>query len=95
MAYFTVDSERVLAGNATIQSTISRLQEEVTTLHGQLSALQDSWQGVASNSFQELILRWKATSDSVEAQLGQIGQALAIAANQYAEIEQANQRLFL
>ena len=95
MAHFSVNSEAVLAGNATIQSTISRLQTEVSSLHSQLTALQDSWQGQASMSFQELILRWKTTSDSVESQLGQIGQALAMAANQYAEIEQANQRLFL
>ena len=95
MAHFSVDSEAVLAGNATIQSTISRLQTEVGSLHTQLTALQDSWQGAASLSFQELILRWKSTSDSVESQLGQIGQALTIAANQYAKIEQINQRLFL
>jgi 6 kDa early secretory antigenic target len=95
MTHFSVDSEAVLAGNATIQATISRLQNEVSSLHSQLTALQDSWQGSASMSFQELILRWKATSDGVESQLGQIGQALAVAANQYAEIEQINQRLFL
>ena len=95
MAYFTVDSERILAGNTNIQSTITRLQQEVSTLHSQLISLQDSWQGVAATSFQELISRWKQTSDQVESQLGQIGQALAMAANQYSDIEQANQRLFL
>jgi WXG100 family type VII secretion target len=58
-------------------------------------AMQDSWQGIASNSFQELFQRWKATSDLVETQLGQLGQALALAANQYSETEMANQRLFM
>ena len=95
MPQFTVDSERVLAANATIQSTISRLQSEVTSLQSQLNGLQDSWQGQAAMSFKEIISRWKVTSDQVEAQLGQIGQALAYAAQQYSDIEYANQRLFL
>lgn len=95
MPPFTVDSERILAANATIQGTISRLQQEVTSLQTQLGGLSDSWQGAAAISFQELMLRWRTTSDQVEAQLGQIGQALSYAAQQYSDIEYANQRLFL
>lgn len=95
MPQFSVDSERVLAANTTIQSTITRLQSEVETLHAQLIALQDSWQGQAATSFQELVIRWRTTSDAVDAQLGELGAALAFAATQYAEIESANQRLFL
>lgn len=95
MTHLIVDSERIHAANASIQSTISRLQTEVTTLHSQLAGLNDSWQGIAATSFQELLVRWRATSDAVEASLGQIGQALAISAQQYSEIEFANQRLFL
>jgi WXG100 family type VII secretion target len=95
MTYFSVDSERVLAANGTIQATIARLQGEIQGLQGQLLSLNDTWQGQAAMSFQDLVQRWKVTSDSVEAQLGQIGHALAVAAGQYSEIEQANQRLFL
>lgn len=95
MPQFSVDSERVLAANSTIQATISRLQSEVSNLQSQLMGLQDSWQGQAAMSFQELIQRWKTTSDQVEAQLSQIGQALAYAAQQYSDIEYANQRLFI
>lgn len=95
MAHLIVDSERIHAANASIQSTISRLQQEVTTLHSQLAGLGDSWQGVAATSFQELMVRWRASSDAVEASLGQIGAALSLAAQQYSEIELANQRLFL
>lgn len=95
MPQFSVDSERVLAANTMIQSTIVRLQQEVETLHSQLIALQDSWQGQAATSFQELVIRWRTTSDAVDAQLGELGAALAFAATQYAEIESANQRLFL
>lgn len=95
MSQFFVDPNRIHDGNAQIQATISRLQMEITALQSQLLAMQDSWQGLASNSFQELFQRWKVTSDLVESQLGQLGQALAMAANQYSETEAANQRLFL
>jgi 6 kDa early secretory antigenic target len=95
MAYFSVDSEQVSAANTHIQSTIGRLQQEISTLHSQLATLEGSWQGSAATSFQELILRWKTAADSLEQSLGQIGQALGLAAQQYADIEAANQRLFL
>ncbi|MEY4990216.1 MAG: hypothetical protein RIS08_442 [Actinomycetota bacterium] len=95
MTFFSVDSERIHAANSTIQATIQRLQTEVTNLHGQLGGLQESWQGVAATSFQELIFRWRTSADALEQNLVQIGQALSMAASQYQEIEQANQRLFL
>lgn len=95
MTQFTVDSEQVWAANSAIQGTISRINHEVDLLHGQLLGLQSTWTGLAANSFQELAARWRATSATVDAQLGELGMALATAANQYAEIELANQRLFL
>lgn len=94
MAQFAVDSEAVQLANVNIQATIGRLQQEVSTLHAQLQGLQGSWQGMAASSFQDVLSRWRITSDSVEAQLGEIGTALGHAASQYAEIEAANQRLF-
>jgi WXG100 family type VII secretion target len=95
MTHFSVDSEQVLAANATIQSTISRISSEADTLLAQLQNLQSSWTGVAANSFQDLVIRWRATASTVDSQLGELGTALGIAAAQYAEIEYSNQRLFL
>lgn len=95
MTHFSVDSEQVLAANANIQNTISRLSNEADSLLAQLQTLQGSWTGLAANSFQELVVRWRATATTVDAQLGELGAALGVAANQYAEIEYANQRLFL
>jgi WXG100 family type VII secretion target len=95
MTQFTVDSDQVWAANAAIQATINRLNQEVEVLHGQLVGLQSTWTGVASNSFQELANHWRATAATVESQLAGMGSALATAANHYAEIEIANQRLFL
>jgi WXG100 family type VII secretion target len=95
MTYFSVDSDQVLAANLSIQNTISRLSQEADSLLAQLQNLQGTWNGIAANSFQELVIRWRATAATVDAQLGELGTALAVAANQYAEIEQTNQRLFL
>ena len=95
MTYFSVDSDQVMAANLSIQNTISRLSQEADSLLAQLQNLQGTWNGVAANSFQELVVRWRTTAATVDAQLGDLGTALALAANQYAEIEQTNQRLFL
>ncbi|MFM6966251.1 MAG: WXG100 family type VII secretion target [Rhodoluna sp.] len=95
MTQFTVDSEQVRAANSAIQGTITRINHEVDFLHGQLLGLQSTWTGLAANSFQELAAAWRSTSATIEAQLAALGDALALAANQYSEIELANQRLFL
>jgi WXG100 family type VII secretion target len=95
MTIFRVDSEQVLAANLNIQVTIGKLQSEVESLYAQLQSLEGSWQGAAATSFQELVKRWRLTANNVEAQLGEVGQALALAAQQYSDIEQANLRLFL
>ncbi len=95
MTQFTVDSDQVLVANSAVQISIQVLNQEANALLGQLNALQSSWTGLAANSFQELASRWRVTASQVENQLNEIGQALALAANQYSEIELANQRLFL
>ena len=95
MTRILVDSEQVLATNSVVQQTIEKLQSDVNTLQAQLITLQSSWQGQAANSFQELASKWRTTAGLVQQQLGEIGQALAVAAKQYSEIEMLNQRLFL
>lgn len=95
MTHFSVDSEQVMLANQNIQQTIARLSAEADSLQSQLVALQSSWTGVASNNFQELVVRWRNTAGAVDAQLGELGNALSMAATQYAEIEYANQRLFM
>ena len=95
MTQFQVDSDQVMAANAQINATISRLQTEVQQLHNQLQSLQGSWRGAAAESFQALAHRWRTTAGAVDAQLQEIGVALSLAAKQYQDIEYANQRLFL
>ena len=73
---------------------MSRIQGEVAGLHGQLVALQGSWTGQASAGFQTVVTDWKATQQRVEESLAAIGQALDLAARQYADVELANAQLF-
>jgi WXG100 family type VII secretion target len=95
MTQIQVDSEQVLAANSQIQATIAKVQSEVDGLHSQLLRLEEVWRGSAASSFQELVARWKLTATTVDNQLGELGNALRLAASQYSEIEAANQRLFM
>ena len=63
-------------------------------LYSQLVALQSSWSGEAATAFQSVVAEWKATQHRVEESLAAINQALTLAAQQYAEIELSNARLF-
>ncbi|HTN57959.1 MAG TPA: WXG100 family type VII secretion target [Protaetiibacter sp.] len=94
MSTFQVDSEAVLAHAAAARQTVGRIQGEVSALHAQLEQLQSSWTGGAASAFRGLVAEWRATQQRVEDNLAAIGTALAQAGQQYAEIEQQNQRLF-
>jgi WXG100 family type VII secretion target len=95
MTRYQVDSDAVAAATGSVRASIGRLQGEVSGLHGQLVALQGSWTGQASGSFQGVVTDWKATQARVEESLALIGHALDTAGRQYAEVEAQNARLFL
>jgi len=94
MTRYSVDSEAVLGATATVRASIGRIQSEVAALHGQLVGLQGSWSGPAAAAFQSVVTEWKGTQQRVEDNLAAINQALTFAAQQYAEIESANARMF-
>jgi WXG100 family type VII secretion target len=95
MTRYSVDSEAVLSTSAAAQGTIGRIQVEVGTLLGQLVSLEGSWTGAAATAFQAAVADWKATQQRVEESLVALTAALGHAAQQYAEIESVNARLFL
>ncbi len=95
MTQYSVDSEAVLSTSAAAQATMGRVQAEVSTLLGQLVSLEGSWTGAAASAFQGAVADWKATQQIVEQNLVALTAALGHAAQQYAEIEQVNARLFL
>lgn len=94
MTTYQVDSDAVLTATTGVRASIGRIQSEVTGLNSQLIGLQGSWSGQASSAFQAVASEWHATQLRVEEVLTALGQALAQAGNQYAEIEAANTRLF-
>lgn len=95
MTRYQVDSEAVLGATGALRASIGRLQAEVGGMHAQLVNLQGSWSGQAADAFQGVIVDWKATQQRVEESLAAISQALGQAGQQYADIEQANARLFV
>ena len=94
MTRYQVDSEAVAAATGTVRAAMSRIQGEVSGLHGQLVALQGSWTGQASAGFQGVVTDWKATQQRVEENLAAIGVALDQAARGYADVEAQNAQLF-
>jgi len=94
MAIFSVDSDEVLTATAAVHGTIERLEAETSAMLGQLTQLQSSWTGSASSAFHGVVEQWRATHRQVEDALTAINHALAAAARQYAEAEQASLSLF-
>lgn len=94
MTSFQVDSEAVLSTTAAAHGAIGRIQAEASSLLGLLTSLEGSWTGQAATAFQGIVADWRATQQRVEESAVTINQALTVAGRQYAEIEQANTRLF-
>ena len=94
MSVFTVDTEAVLAAHGAARGTMERLQGESTALMAQLTQLQSSWTGSASNAFQQCSEQWRGAQMHVEQVLASIGSALASAASQYADADQYSASLF-
>jgi 6 kDa early secretory antigenic target len=94
MTRYQVDSEAVLGATTAVRASMGRIQGEFSGLSAQLVNLQGSWSGQAATSFQSVFEEWKATQQRVEENLAALNQALTRAAQQYAEIEQSNARLF-
>ncbi|MEO6827630.1 MAG: WXG100 family type VII secretion target [Microbacteriaceae bacterium] len=94
MTSYHVDSDAVISTTAAVHASIGRIQAEVAGLHGHLANLQESWSGQAASAFQSSVAQWRATEQHVQEVLTTLNQSLGHAGQQYAEIEQANLRLF-
>lgn len=95
MSAFHVDAEAVLQTATAASATASRISADTAGLLSQLSGLQATWTGAAAIAFQDTLSQWRATQQLVETSLAGIQQALAAAATQYVEVEQANLRMFM
>jgi early secretory antigenic target protein ESAT-6 len=94
MTQFQVDSDALITTTGAARATMGRIQAEVAALLGQLTGLEASWTGQASAQFQVAVSAWRTTQQHVEQSADVLNQALGQAGQQYAEVEQANARLF-
>lgn len=94
MTRYQVDSEAVLTTTAAARGAVDRIQSEVTGLHSQLTSLQDSWSGPAAIAFQGVVTEWHGLEQQMNEGLENLGRALTVAGQQYADTEAANARLF-
>ncbi|MBG6057191.1 early secretory antigenic target protein ESAT-6 [Cryobacterium sp. MP_M5] len=94
MTRYQVDSEAVLSTTVTSRASMGRIQSEVAALIALLTALEGTWSGQAATAFQAAVADWRAAQEQLAQCAEALGQALSQAGQQYAEIEQANVRLF-
>ncbi|TBN57596.1 WXG100 family type VII secretion target [Glaciihabitans arcticus] len=94
MTRYQVDSEAVLTSSSSVHAAIGRIRAEVAGLTGQLTALEQQWNGPAAAAFQAGVAEWRGTQQRVEENLGAIGSALGHAGQGYADVEATNARLF-
>jgi 6 kDa early secretory antigenic target len=94
MTRYQVDSEIVIGTTSSVRARIETIQGEVDAMMHQLTELQSSWTGEASNAFQGVVADWRGTQRRVEESAVNINTALARAGSQYSEIERSNTDLF-
>ncbi|MFP5336560.1 MAG: WXG100 family type VII secretion target [Actinomycetes bacterium] len=94
MSRFEVDSARVAQASAAVTTSVGAISTEVDRMMRNLIDLQSSWRGQAATQFQGVVTDWRATQERVRQSLEDISVALNAAGQQYAEVEQANTRMF-
>jgi early secretory antigenic target protein ESAT-6 len=94
MTRYQVDSDIVMGATGSVRARIETIQGEVQAMMQQLTELQSTWTGEASNAFQGVVADWRGTQRRVEESAIHINTALARAGAQYSEIERSNAGLF-
>lgn len=94
MTAYQVDAAEVALGAATASQTALNIRSSVASMMAQLNALQGTWAGAASVSFQSVIAQWQATQVQVESSLEAVSAALSQASNAYSEAEASAAALF-
>jgi len=94
MSVISVDTELLHVQSGRVRGTMERISADIRAMNQGLTALQGSWRGNASASFQSLVSEWAATQNRVEASMAAINSALAQAAAQYRDVELTNAQRF-
>ncbi|BDA64008.1 MULTISPECIES: WXG100 family type VII secretion target [Actinomyces] len=90
MATFTVDTVAVADTATRARTRIATIQTEVDGMHSDITTLQASWTGSASDSMGVCASDWRVTQLQVQANLDQISLALDQAATSYDDAETTN-----
>ncbi len=94
MSVYQVDSDQLAGASAGVAASAEAIRSSVTGMMAELHALEGSWVGGASASFQALISRWHATQAQVEDSLDAISAALSQASQAYLEAESGVASMF-
>ncbi len=94
MTAYQVDAAEVAAASAAASATAANIRSSVAAMMAQLQALQATWAGGASASFQNVIAGWQATQIQVEDSLESVSVALSQASSTYTDAEAAASSLF-
>ena len=94
MAFFEVDSDRVISTAQAAARSAGILSGEVDALMRHLQALNDCWKGGAAQDFQAVVSEWEGVQRTVHQSLNNIQEALHLAGSQYQDVEDANRKMF-
>lgn len=87
---FQVTPEYVASAAASCQKTAQEIQDQLAALKNYIVQMEDWWQGIAANTFQELMTQYDAYSAMLYNALTDIGQGLQGNYVNYTAEEQAN-----
>jgi WXG100 family type VII secretion target len=94
MSTYQVNSELIATATTGVHKSMGVITTEVASLMAQLTSLQESWQGAASQAFATVAGQWQTTQQQVEESLTSINQALSIAGQNYNLAEEEALRMF-
>lgn len=94
MVQFNVDSAQVAQGALAARRHGEAIRGEVQAMTALLTQMEGTWRGGAAAAFQSALGQWRLTQRQVEEALAALATALDAAARQYAEVEDANLRMF-
>jgi WXG100 family type VII secretion target len=87
MSQYRVSSDEIRAVAGQVTSGGAEIEQQRSTLLGQIQGLGDSWQGTAASALQGLYEKWDSDARALMTTLSEIGQAMNQAAATYEETE--------
>jgi WXG100 family type VII secretion target len=90
MTNVQVTPEYISQAASSCKSTATEVQDQLATLQGYIQGMEGFWQGIAANTFQDLMAEYSTYSAMLYNALTDIGSGLDGNYVNYTETEQAN-----